>query len=319
MERGIKIEEILMPKVRESRHGVYDGRTNSRFVHYTSAEAALNIIKNKELWLRNATCMDDYREVQHGFELINSFFVDPINTKMFVDALEMCAPGIGQQAIAQFNKWWRDIQFSSFISSLSVHKDSEDLHGRLSMWRGFGGTAARVAFVINIPWFLQSQADLKIMFNPVSYDSKDQVNDDLIRMCEAIRNNVGLLRSIDSNELLGHVLNMLITHVTCSKHEGFHEEQEWRLLYSPEILSSNLIKKSTEIVRGVPQIVYKIPLDATTYPELADVDFGQIFDRLIIGPSPYPWAMYQAFSDALRVAGVCNPEAKIFASGIPIR
>ena len=39
---------------------------NTRFVHYTSAFAATEIIKNEELWLRNSLVMNDFSEVQHG-------------------------------------------------------------------------------------------------------------------------------------------------------------------------------------------------------------------------------------------------------------
>jgi hypothetical protein len=35
-----------------------------RFVHYTTAEAALKIIKSKRVWMRNTLCMLDYREVR---------------------------------------------------------------------------------------------------------------------------------------------------------------------------------------------------------------------------------------------------------------
>jgi hypothetical protein len=37
--------------------------SNGRFVHYTSAENAIKIINTKCVWMRNATCMSDYREV----------------------------------------------------------------------------------------------------------------------------------------------------------------------------------------------------------------------------------------------------------------
>ena len=37
-----------------------------KFVHYTSAFAATQIIQNEEVWLRNALVMNDFSEVQHG-------------------------------------------------------------------------------------------------------------------------------------------------------------------------------------------------------------------------------------------------------------
>jgi hypothetical protein len=82
---------------------------------------------------------------------------------------------------------------------------------------------------------------------------------------------------------------------------------------------TSLIKPSTEIVGGVPQSVYKLPLDKTFDPILDDLDFAKLFDRLMIGPSPYPMAMSDAFIEALSNAGVAEASKKIFISGIPIR
>lgn len=282
MEFAIKIENILMPSVRRQRDLAYQNKLSSQFVHYTSAESAIEIIKNKELWLRSTTCMDDYMEVQHGFQLINKFFSDETRKRSFIDALNLCHVDIGQQAIEQFNQWWRNIQFSSYIASVSKHDPTEDLHGRLSMWRGFGGNTARVAIVANFPWHSQSQAALQVMFNPVSYAGQEEVLQNLTNICSAIGSASEFLKTVPRQNLLAHILNMLITAVTCSKHEGFHEEREWRLLYSPEIIQSPLITRSTETVKGVPQIIYKLPLDSKQHPVLEGGDFSQIFERLII-------------------------------------
>jgi len=50
-----------------------------------------------------------------------------------------------------------------------------------------------------------------------------------------------------------------------------------------------------------------------------DLDMYRMFDRFIIGPSPYPWAMYEAFTAALAKAGIQDAEKRVFTSGIPIR
>jgi hypothetical protein len=52
---------------------------------------------------------------------------------------------------------------------------------------------------------------------------------------------------------------------------------------------------------------------------LAELDIAAMFDRLIIGLSPYPQAMYEAFKIALSTAGVVDAGSKIVASLIPIR
>ncbi len=112
---------------------------------------------------------------------------------------------------------------------------------------------------------------------------------------------------------------MLTAAVACLKHDGFHEECEWRVVYSPNRNASPLVESSTEIIGGVPQIIYKLPLDKSVSDTIADLDIAQILDRLIIGPSPYSWAMYQAFVTALTNAGVSDVGSKVVISGIPIR
>ena len=74
-----------------------------------------------------------------------------------------------------------------------------------------------------------------------------------------------------------------------------------------------------ETVRGVPQVVYQLPLDAARSDALADLDLCRILDRLIIGPSSHPWVMYDGFVKALTAAGVTDAHNRVVVSGIPIR
>jgi len=77
----------------------------ARFVHYTSAESALKIITSKRLWMRNTTCMADYREVQHGHEILVRYFADAQRRGSFEQSLEQCAPGSAIEAMKLFNQW----------------------------------------------------------------------------------------------------------------------------------------------------------------------------------------------------------------------
>jgi hypothetical protein len=79
------------------------------------------------------------------------------------------------------------------------------------------------------------------------------------------------------------------------------------------------METSIEIIEGVPQIIHKVPLDASVSNVLAELDLASMFDHLIIGPSPYPWVMHTAFAQALASARVANAENRVLASGIPIR
>jgi hypothetical protein len=112
---------------------------------------------------------------------------------------------------------------------------------------------------------------------------------------------------------------MLQVGATCLKDEGFREEREWRAIYSPKLNPSPLMEASTEVIAGVPQVVYKVPLDVAVSDALADLDLSRMFDSLIIGPSPYPLVMYKAFTETLKKAGVEEAENRVFRSCIPIR
>jgi len=260
----MRLESIFMPYATRQRRDLYpNDASHTRFVHYTSAEAALSIIKSKRIWMRNTTCMSDYREVQHGFEILNGFFSDEAKRNAFVKALDECAPGAAQEAITLFGQWWNDIRFNTYLASISEHDPKEDLHGRLSMWRAFGGNVARVAIVFKVPWYTEGSLALNLMFSPVAYLTEAEVHAEVHAVVENIRDNYDVLRSVDRSIIVGTVFAMLMAGVVCLKHEGFREEREWRVIYAPKRLASPLMESSTEIIGGVPQIVYKVPLDET--------------------------------------------------------
>jgi hypothetical protein len=326
IDLAIKTESIFMPLQRRQRDEAFKNQNKAgqegdrlRFVHYTSADAALNIIKSKRIWMRNVTCMADYREVVHGFDIFNKFLSTPDSKGEFVSSIETCAKGAAEEAIALFNQWWKDIRFNTYITSISEHSSEEDRHGRLSMWRAFGGASARVGIVISVPWFSGAALALKLMFSPVAYLGETEAVASIREALAKIRENCDFLKSLDRGLIVANVFTMLLAGVTCIKHEGFREEREWRAIYSPNRLRSPFMEGATQSIGGIPQRIYKIPLDQSISPEITELDFSKIFDRLIIGPTAYSWVLYEAFRDALADAGVQNANERVCASNIPIR
>ncbi len=327
MQLLMQLEGVFSPLAKKQRNEAFLQQTGHeevaggilRFVHYTSAEAALNIIRSKRIWMRNATCMTDYREMQHGLDILNRVFFDTAKKNDFVTALDTCVPGAAREAIGLFNQWTNDVRLDTYITSISLHYNEEDLHGRLSMWRAFGGNTAHVAIVFAIPMFSGAAIGLNLIFSPVAYLAEEQVHGVIDRVIKNIDENRKFLHSVDRRFVVASAFTMLLAAATCLKHEGFHEEREWRAIYSPKRLPSLLMESSTEVIGGIPQHVYKIPLDATADPALADLDFSKVFDRLIIGPSQFPGAMAEAFNEALSKVGVRNVHERIYKSGIPIR
>ena len=321
LEQGRRLADIMMPHVMKQTRELFQrepGQTKGRLVHYTTAEAALNIIRTKRFWMRNTNCMSDYSEMQHGLGILNSFFSDQSKKDSFTGALDDCMPGVASEAFTAFNNSWSDIRLNTYIACLSEHKDSEDRNGRLSMWRAFGGTATRVGIVLSVPYTASTLA-LSLMFSPVAYLSEPAAHEVLDEVIGNVRANRDYLRMIGRDALVRLVFMTFLSGVVCLKHEGFHEEKEWRAIYAPTRWPSPIMESSTEVVSGVPQVVYKVPLDGSVSDQIADLDFAQIFDHLIIGPTSYPWPIYGAFVDELKKAGVANSADRVLISGIPIR
>jgi hypothetical protein len=178
------------------------------------------------------------------------------------------------------------------------------------MWRALRAADARVALVFNLPWLFGSGVSLHLMFSPVAYLAEADLHRVISEVIEDIRANAEFLRGIDREWLVGNVFLMFVVGGTCLKHEGFSEEREWRGIYSPGRWPSPLMECATEVVAGVPQVVCKVPLDENVSKDLATVEISRMLDWVIIGPSPYPWVMPQAFTEALREAGVKDAEKK---------
>ena len=321
-DESVRIMGITMPYTLKQMQAMYEHRpdkTYGRFVHYTTAEAALSIIRTKRFWLRNTNCMSDYREVQHGFDIFNRYFLDNAKRKAFVDAFDACIPGAADDAFTAFNNWWQDLRLNTYIGCVSEHQDSEDINGRLSMWRAFGGTATRVGIVFHLPYVSMAADTLAVTFSPVAYLSESGAHGVIDQVVANVQANRDYLRTLKREFLVQLVYVMFASGIVCLKHEGFHEEREWRAIYTPKHWSSSIMESSTEVVAGVPQIIHKLPFDGTASPLIADLDFAQIFDRLIVGPTPYPWPIYGAFVEALKATGVPGAEERVFVSLIPIR
>src|SRR5258708_9606846 len=308
---------IFMPRARAQRDELYE--KSKRFVQCTSAENALKIIRTKRLWMRNTTCMADYREVQHGYDMLFSFFSDRVRRETCAAALDLCTPGGAMEALTLFDQWWAHIRFNTSVSSISENDDREDLHGRLSMWRAFGGTLPKVAVVFRVPGYSGGAQQLNIIFSPVAYMNQPEVHATANAVIENIKASADFLSTLDRQIVIGNVFAMLLGAVTCVKHEGFDEEREWRAIYTPKRAQSPLMIPSTEVIGGVPQIIYQMPLDSSISPALAELDLAKMFDRLIVGPSPYPWVMYEAFVDALTKMDISDAGTRVYVSGIPLR
>lgn len=213
-----------------------------------------------------------------------------------------------------------NINLNTFISSISEHDFKEDKHGRLSMWRAYGHKSA-AAIVFNAPFELEldNTADLNLLLIPTAYFSQEELNSEFARVINNINNNIEFLVSQGEEEIVKTLFAMLLTYAVILKHEGFKEEREWRIIYLPDMMPSEFITRDIESINGIPQIVYKVPLEEKLKENVTGISIPQIFNKIIIGPTEYPLPLLEAFKVALEKAGIENPVGRVIVSGIPLR
>lgn len=312
---GSPIGRILFPYMAQRTRDVI--AAGGRFVYYTTADTAASILRNRQVWMRSTTAMNDYMEVEHGFECLNAAYkAEP--GQIFNRALDTCFPGLAAELLDFFNAWLPGIRQETYMLCVSEHLSEEDQHGRLSMWRAYGGQAG-VALVLNGSVMFRESDALGAYSSPVAYLTPGAFAADFARIAEAIAAEADYIRTLDRETVKTHAFNMLRFAVLCTKHPGFHEEREWRVVASPAMYPSQLLSSSVEVVRGIPQTVLKIDLQNYPDQDLIGLALPELLNRIIIGPCEFPLVVLKAFRQLLAAAEVPEPESKIFVSDIPLR
>jgi hypothetical protein len=287
-----------------------------RFVHYTSAYAGMSMLKTKEVWMRKASLMNDFSEIEYGLKtLISAYRKDIQPLKM---AIENISKGLSCEVEKLFDSWQYSIRNDTFITSISEHDDDEDQLGRLSMWRAYGGVAS-VAFVLNSHVFISNSEVLGVASSPVAYLTDEKMDKYMKDLTASLTENKEYLCKREPSEILGWLFQALRFAATCTKHPGFHEEREWRIVYTPRLDGSNRMKREITAIGGVPQPIYKIPLKDDIENGLTGAEIPKLIDRIIIGPSRHPVELRETFVELLADAGMPDASKRVCISEIPLR
>jgi hypothetical protein len=306
--------EIFFPHAHDRT--VKAATSGQRFVHYTGADTALKIFRTKEVWLRKSTCMNDFREIEHGFDCLNHAY--KARKDEFREIFDVMFPELSSKLEEQFNGWLPHFRSDTYITCLSEHHESEDRTGRLSMWRAYGGHAG-VALVLNPRVFLSASDALGAHSSPVAYLDQDEFSESFDNLLAGIQKNAEFVRSLGEDVVLHCMFTAFRLAVLCTKHPGFREELEWRVIYNPRYQPSARIRREIESVNGTPQPVCKVTLEDVPDEGLVGAAIPSLVERIIIGPSRHPDVMWEAFVDLLREIGIDAPESRVFASDIPLR
>ncbi|MFN3930526.1 MAG: DUF2971 domain-containing protein [Brevundimonas sp.] len=261
--------------------------------------------------------MNDYMEVEYGFECLNAAYKGEAAAKMKA-ALDEEFPGTCEELESKFNLWLPSFRSETYVTCISEHDDNEDGIGRLSMWRAYGSTAG-VAIVLNSTAFATASDAIRAYTSPVAYLSSAQFYREFGLVSEGIANSRELWRDLGQENVIDAVFQMMRFSTVCTKHPGFHEEREWRIIHTPALEATDRLPSNVEVVRGIPQCVHKIPL--RNYPDegFVGAEVPELIERIIIGPAVDAWSMRDAFVRLLEDAGTTDAGSRVVVSDIPLR
>jgi hypothetical protein len=314
-----KLNTVFFPHFWEKRLSLRD--SDRKLVHYTSAENALRIISEKAIMLRSTVCMNDHSEVQHGHKLVHKCFMDndAILQKQFVAVLDEVSGGVAVDAFNLYDAHFNNNVFRTYVSCISEHHAAEDETGRLSMWRAYNQGSAGVAMVLNKAPLFAPAAFVGFFASPVAYLKDHEVRAYIELIIARVSAETEFLKTLQRQQLLNAVFTMLIFSAICIKHHGFEEEREWRIIYLPGLFPSQHMNQVSTTIAGVPQIAFKLPLIDIPEKSLVGIAIPQFLDGIIIGPTKFPYPIFEVLNDAMTKAGVADAGNKIKISNIPLR
>lgn len=320
-----KVAGIFFPYAMREIARVRDN--NVRFVHYTSADAALKILRSERLFLRNSSLMNDFSEVLHGLACLKKAYAGPQGDRL-KQALRQVQSDLPEILESNFDGQVGDLLSETYLASVSEHGDGhEEKFGRLSMWRAYAPRDG-IAFVLNNTPFVSESSALGAFTSPVAYLMPDEFLPTFEEVVIQIERNVEWLKHLGGQVVHDMLQSAFRVAALSTKHPSFREEREWRIIYTPRLLAqAGLLKQDqadrvpTDILplAGVPQRVYAIPFKDHPDDGLVGVTLPDLLDRILIGPTRDGYVIAQAFIDELTRLQVPAPESKVIVTGVPLR
>ena len=287
---------------------------NRKFAYYTTADTAMKIIENEEIWLRNATVMNDFSEISYGLALMRQALSGP-SGNMFSTAANTVFHGVMDKIMPLLSQMEWPWRVETYLSCLSLHESSEDQNGRLSMWRAYGD----VALIINNTPLTAVTDRLGVYSTPVHYLDQRGAEERLQNVAQAIVVNHEFLGKRGEEDFINNTVFMVFLAAIGTKHPGFSEEKEWRIYFRPAEHPNSILTKQVVVIYHVPQEIWALPLRHDPDNGLHRADVPSLLDKIILGPTPYPYVSARAFVEVLDRAGVEQASSKVIVSDIPLR
>lgn len=249
--------------------------------HYTSIGTLERIAQTGEIWFSNPLYMNDVDELRYGMNLgLHA-------VRSHTGLREACPPAHYNALLdafdALFTTFDSDSAFDVYVFSCSEHDDEIGDDGLLSMWRGYGGDGNGVAIVFDMGPLLAARTPLLVrQVQYLSYEASEAWMDQkLQQFAQALRRQGGTVESMQAAaEALFERIKLFALF---TKHRGFHEEREWRIVYLREQDHEGLFTQQLHYAIGPRGIEPRLRFSTAVLREHRP-DLEQMVRRIILGP-----------------------------------
>jgi hypothetical protein len=251
--------------------------------HYTSILTLERIAQTGEIWFSNPLYMNDVDELRYGMNLgLHA-------VRSHAGLREACPPAHYNALLDAFDARYAafdsDSAFDVYVFSCSEHDDEIGDDGLLSMWRGYGGDGNGVAIVFDLSPLMTP--DSPLLVRQVQYHSYEQsdvwMDRKLQAFAEALQRAGGPVEGMPA--AAAALFERIKLFALFTKHRGFHEEREWRLVYLREHDRQGVLTQQLNYAIGARGIEPRLRFttDAIGGPGQGP-SLQEMVRRIILGP-----------------------------------
>jgi hypothetical protein len=251
--------------------------------HYTSIGTLERIAQTGEIWFSNPLYMNDVDELRYGMNLgLHA-------VRSHAGLREACPPDHYNALLDAFDELFtafdNDSAFDVYVFSCSEHDDQIGDDGLLSMWRGYGGDGNGVAIVFDMTQLLAARTPLLVrQVQYLSYEASEAWMDQKLQRFALELQRIGGPIG-DMKAAAAALFERIKLFALFTKHRGFHEEREWRIVYLREQDRAGQLTQQLHYAIGGRGIEPRLRFTTDALGGPADrPNLKDMVQRIILGP-----------------------------------
>lgn len=316
----VQISKMFDPLFADIREGDSFREKRPLLTHYTSIQALEAILRSNEIWFSNPLFMNDMEEVRFGINAGANLFLTSTEVESACSNKERFDL-LKSTFNHYYNKFANEHVIDTYVFCLSEHV-KDDTDGLLSMWRGYGGNGSGAAIVFDTGKLL-IQDESPLIIAKVQYASTEERTNWLQQRTTQFAKILEQSTIPEDKLYLGAYwfFERLKLFAVFTKHQGFKEESEWRVVYMRDRDRDKAFDGMISYWVGPRGVEPKLKINIEHISSLLDDDLSlsKIVERIILGPSLSSPLARASILKMLDTLGRSDLKDRIKSSTIPFR